>query len=209
MKLAVFGATGRTGIPLVQQALDEGYQIQALVRNPSKMTIANDRLELIQGDILDQSAVEKTIEGTQAVLCVIGHVKNSPDDLQTRAMENITAAMKKHGISRLVDLTGAGVRDPEDRPKLIDNLVVGALRLLSPKVLEDGKRHVEVIRDSDLDWTIVRAPRLIDGKKKGSYRAGFVGKNSGTQITRPDIADFMLKETTEKKFAHKLPMVSY
>jgi putative NADH-flavin reductase len=209
MKLAIFGATGRTGVPLVEQALQAGHEVKAFVRSPEKMTIKHDRLEMVQGDVLDAASVERAIEGVDAVLCVIGHTKNSPDDLQTRAMKNITAAMKKHGVKRLVDLTGAGVRDPEDRPKLFDKLIVTALKLLSPRVLEDGKNHVAVIRDSGLDWTVVRGPMLQDGPRTGSYRVGFVGKDSGSKISRADVADFMLRETVERKYIGKLPMVSY
>ncbi len=209
MKLIIFGATGRTGIPLVEQALSEGHQVKAFVRTPKKMPLKHDRLQLVEGDVLDEEAVEKAVKGTDAVLCVLGHTKGSPEDLQTRAWHHIVAAMKKHKVGRVVDLTGAGVRDPEDEPKLFDKLVVGALKLMAPGVLKDGKAHVEVIRESGLDWTIVRAPMLSDGPHRGSYRVGLVGKNSGSKINRSDVADFMLKEMTERKYVGKLPMISY
>ncbi|MBD3316865.1 MAG: NAD(P)H-binding protein [Chitinivibrionales bacterium] len=209
MNVVVFGATGRTGIPLVEQALAGGDRVKAFVRTPSKLKITHDNLEIVQGDILDAAAVEKAVEGTDAVLCVIGHTKNSPDDLQTHAMRAVTDAMKKHNVKRLVDLTGAGVRDTEDQPKLFDRLIVFALSILSPKVLEDGKGHVAVIRDSGLEWTVVRAPMLQDGAHTGKYRVGYVGKNSGSKISRADVADFMLKEARERNYIGKLPMISY
>lgn len=209
MNITIIGATGRTGIPLVEQALAAGDRVKALVRTPSKLQIRHDNLEIIPGDALDRESLETAVQGSGAVLCVLGHTKNSPDDLQTRAMENLTAAMARAGVSRLVDLTGAGVRDPEDEPKLIDKLIGGALKLLSPKVLEDGINHVNVIRRSELEWTVVRAPMLQDGPHTGKYRIGSVGKNSGTKISRADVADFMLKEAKEKKYVGKLPMISY
>lgn len=127
MKNAVFGATGRTGIPLVEQALEGGHQVKAFVRTPSRMKIDHRNLELVRGDVTDADAVDRAIAGTDAVLSVIGHTKNSPDDLQTRAIHNITGSMKKRRVKRIVNLTGAGVRDPEDRPKFIDRLIVGLL----------------------------------------------------------------------------------
>ncbi|MBD3343947.1 MAG: NAD(P)H-binding protein [Chitinivibrionales bacterium] len=209
MKLVIFGATGRTGIPLVGQALDKGHRTKAFVRTPEKLTIEHRNLEVVQGDVLDAGAVEKALAGTEGVLCVIGHTKDSPTDLQTRAMMNITSAMKKKKVKRLVDLTGAGVRDSSDRPKLIDRLIVVALKLISPKVLNDGRNHAEVIRSSGVEWTIVRAPMLQDGPHTGKYRVGFVGRNSGTKISRADVADFMLKEIEKPEHSGTMPMVSY
>lgn len=91
----------------------------------------------------------------------------------------------------------------------MDRMVVGALKLLSPAVLEDGKNHAAVIRESGVQWTIVRAPMLQDGPHTGRYRVGFVGKDSGSKISREDVADFMLNEMQENKFIDKMPMISY
>ncbi|MFP4015163.1 MAG: NAD(P)-dependent oxidoreductase [Chitinispirillaceae bacterium] len=209
MKLTVFGATGRTGTLMVEQALEGGYQVKAFVRTPSKMKMDHRNLELVQGDVTDAEAVDRAVAGADAVLSVIGHTKDSPDDLQTRAMHNITGTMKKRRVKRIVNLTGAGVRDPEDRPKLIDKLIVALLKLTAGNVFKDGRDHVEVLRESGLEWTVVRAPRLVDGPRTGRYRVGFVGKDSATKISRADVADFMLKEVQERRYVRKLPMVSY
>ncbi len=209
MNMTIFGATGKTGIPLVRQALDAGHRVKAFVRTPAKMTITHENLQLVQGDVLDEAAVGRAIGGADAVLCVLGHVRGSPADLQTRAMQHITAAMRTHGVKRLVDLTGAGVRDPQDHPKLSDRLVTMALRTIAPQILEDGNRHVEVIRASQTDWTVVRAPILTNGPRKGTYRVGFVGKDSGPRISRADVADFMLNEAQECRYVGMMPMISY
>lgn len=94
MKLAVFGATGRTGLPLVRQALAKGYKVKALVRTPSKLTIQDERLELVQGDAMNAADVERTIEGTDAVLSVLDHSKGSPDDLQTVATRSALSSRR-------------------------------------------------------------------------------------------------------------------
>jgi putative NADH-flavin reductase len=117
--------------------------------------------------------------------------------------------MKKHGVRRLVSTTGAGVRQPEDKPKFIDLFIGFLLNFLAKDVVLDSAENVIVIQASDLDWTVARFPRLIDGEHTGRYRVGFVSKESGTQISRADAADFVLKELTEKKWLRKLPLVSY
>ena len=146
MRVAIFGATGRTGRHLVEQALKEGHEVTALVRDYSRMKTPHERLRVVRGDVLDPARVEEAVAGANAVLIALGHTKTSTKDVQTRGTKNIVVAMKKHGVSRLVSLTGAGVRDKEDRPKLIDKAIVSLLKRLQRDVLEDAQQHVEVIK---------------------------------------------------------------
>jgi len=209
MRIAIFGATGRTGKHLVREALDAGHEVVALARDPSKMGMTHERLRVIRGDVLDPAKVGEVVRGADAVISAVGQTKGSPKDLQTRGTQNIVAAMKEHGVRRLVSLTGAGVRDPGDRPKLVDKAFGFALKTLQRDVLEDGERHAEVIKGSGLDWVIVRGPRLTEGPKKGTYRVGLVGKNSGTQVSRADLAEFMLRQVTGDEHLGQMPVVSY
>jgi len=123
--------------------------------------------------------------------------------------KNIVAGMGKHGVRRLVSTTGAGVRQPEDQPKFIDYFIGFLLNLLAKDVVSDSAANVKTIQGSDLDWTVVRFPRLMDGEHTGTYRVGYVGKDSSSQVSRADGADFALKELVEKKWLKKLPVVSY
>ncbi len=209
MKLTIFGASGRTGRPLVEQALSEGHEVTAFVRDPAKMKLNHERLMPVKGDVKDRAAVDEAIAGADAVLSVIGHTKTSGKDVQTVGTENIVAVMKKHGVRRLVSLTGAGVRDPKDEPKLFDKAITGLLKLLQKDVLEDAENHARAVEKSDLDWVIVRGPMLTEGERKDEYRVGYVGKNSGSKISRADIADFMLKQLEDDTYLGQKPMVSY
>ncbi len=208
MKLAIFGATGRTGIPLVQQALDAGHTVVALARTPGKLPIRLDRLTVIQGDVTNATDVEKTVQGSDAVISVLGHAKNSPKDMQTVGIKNIIAAMEKYDVKRLVSLTGAGTDAPQDQPKLVNHLIKFALKTLSGEVLKDAVNHTDVIRNSKLDWVIVRVPRLNEGPHTGKYRIGWVGVNTGTRISRADVADFLLKQASDRTYLHQAPMIS-
>jgi putative NADH-flavin reductase len=93
MKIAVFGGTGRTGVPLLKEALDRGLEVKALVRTPAKMNFSGQQLEVIEGDALDENDVRKTVEGTDAVISVLGPAKGSPDSLMKDAAEVITRVM--------------------------------------------------------------------------------------------------------------------
>lgn len=209
--LAIFGATGRTGRVLVREALARGYHVRALVRDPGKLTAQqgrHERLIPIQGDALDAEAVARTVGGADAVVSVLGQVKGGSKTLLTTAIGHILAAMRRHGVRRLVMLTGAGVRAPEDEPKLADRLIGGLLRLVSRQVYEDALAAVRQVRESDRDWTVVRAPMLTDGPKTAAYRAGFVGKESSIRLSRADLADFIVKELESREYLGKMPVVS-
>lgn len=209
MKLAIFGASGRTGKPLVEQALAQGHEVRALVRDPAKLPLQHERLLLISGDAMNAADVAGTIEGTDAVLSALGQTKGSPKDLQTVATRHMVAAMKAHGVARVISLTGAGVRDPNDQPKLVDRVFGLLLAVAARDVLRDANAHAEVLRGSGLAYTLVRGPRLTEGPRTGVYKVGYVGKDSGTQVSRADIADFMLRQLTDDAWVYKAPMVSY
>lgn len=206
MRLTVFGASGRTGRPLVQQALEAGHDVVAFVRDPAKLPLQDERLTVVQGDAMGD--IESVVRGSDAVLSTLGQSKGSPKDLQTLATRNIVVAMKKYGVKRLVSLTGAGVDAPEDQPKMINHIIKFALKTLSGAVLQDALGHVDVIKSSNLDWVIVRGPRLTEGPRTNNYRVGWVGVNTGTSISRADLADFMLKQVTDNTYLRKMPMVS-
>ena len=209
MKIVVFGASGGTGIEIVKQALAAGHQVTAFVRNPARIAIQHAKLSLRQGDVLDAAAVEQTIAGQEAVITALGPTRPPVPGMMETAAKHITAAMQKHGVRRLISTTGAGVRDSQDQPKLADRLIRGLLALTAGAVLRDSEANVNVIRATNLDWTIVRYPRLTDGPRTGKYRVGYVGKDSGIQIARADGADFVLRELAEGKHVRRMPVVSY
>lgn len=209
MKIVVFGATGGTGTEIVRQALAAGHQVTAFVRDPAKLNLQHDNLSLFQGDVMDAVAVDKAIAGHEAVISALGPTRPPVAGMMETAARNIVDAMRKHGVRRLIATTGAGVRDAEDQPKLIDHVFRLILGLVSGAVLRDSEANAAAIRASDLDWTIVRYPRLTTGPRRGSYRVGNVGRNSGTQISRADGADFVLRELSEGRHIRQMPMVSY
>ncbi|MHA7984464.1 NAD(P)-dependent oxidoreductase [Rathayibacter sp. CAU 1779] len=206
--IALFGATGKTGSRVLARALAQGYDVRALVRDPHRLKTTSDRLTVIAGDVLDPVAVGRTVEGADAVVSVFGHVKGSPATLQTEGTKVIAEAMRERGVTRVVSLSGGGVAAPEDRPKLPDRMIKGALMLLSPAVLADAEGHLAVLQDSDLDWTVVRGPRLTERPGKGRYRVGWAGVNASTQVSRDDLADFILTQVDDRTFVGRLPFVS-
>lgn len=209
MKIVLFGASGRFGMNILEQVLDAGHMVTAFVRTPSNVQIEHPNLIVFQGDAMDAEAVEKAVSGQDAVISALGPTRPPVPHMMEASAKNNVAGMQKHGVRRIVSTAGAGVRQPEDRPKFIDYLMGALLNLLVKDVLLDSVANVKVIQEADLDWTVARFPRLMDGEHTGRYRVGYVGKDSGSQISRADGADFVLKELVEKKWLRKLPMASY
>jgi putative NADH-flavin reductase len=209
MKIVIFGASRGTGLKVLEQALAAGHTVTAFVRSPHKLTLQHANLTLFQGDVLDAAAVEKVIAGHEAVISTLGPTRPPIVGMMEIAARNIINAMKKNGVRRLVSTTGAGIRQVQDQPKFIDRFISFLLNLLAKQVVLDSVANTNVIQASALDLTIVRFPRLIDGPHTGNYRVGYVDKDSSSQISRADAADFVLKELVEKKWLEKLPLVSY
>ncbi len=208
MKIVVFGATGRTGIPLVQLALDAGYEVVAFARTPSRLPIVHERLTIVKGDIQNAGAVESAVIGADAVISVLGPTSNKPDFAITKGTQNILDAMNKHGVKRLVITAGAGVGDPNDVPRFINRVISLLLKLLSRNVYEDMVRVVELVRGSDRDWTIVRVPMLTDQNPTGNIRVGYVGKGTGAKLSRRDMAFFLLSQVESDSYLRLSPVIS-
>jgi putative NADH-flavin reductase len=210
MTIALFGATGKTGREVLSKLLKKGYTVRALAREPQRLKLNHSSLEVIGGDVLNIADVQRVVKGVDAVISLFGHVKGSPEHLQTDGTKNIVQAMNEEGVDRIISLSGGGLPFPsKDKPKLPDKMIRLIMRVFVPKVLNDAIDHAEVLGKSDLRWTIVRGPRLTMEPEKGNYRVGWVGVNASTSIGRADLADFIVNQVEDVKYVGKMPFVSY
>lgn len=209
-KVLVIGATGGTGQELVRQALDRGYEVTAFVRDPAKLRIAHPQLRVVRGDVTDPSSVEDAVEGHDAVVSALGHRRLFvPSTVQTEGMRNILSAMERHGVRRLVAVTALGLGDSVGKLGLLSVLVVYPL-ILAVYFWDKGRQE-QLIKESELDWIVVRPGVLTDGAKRGSYRHGHgVGSYLGmSRIGRADLADFMLNQLTDDTYLRSAPGVEW
>jgi putative NADH-flavin reductase len=207
--IALFGGSGQTGQAFLDKALEAGYRLRALARTPEKIPQKSERLTVLQGDVLEEQDVRHTISGTDVAVSLFGHVKGSPKWLQSDGTYNIIQAMRAENIRKIISLSGGGLPFERDEPKLADKLIRGIMKIAVPKVLNDAVRHAEILRSSQLDWVIVRGPRLTNEAERGDYRVGWVGVNASTSIGRKDLADFILQQVEKNDYIHQMPFVSY
>lgn len=208
MRIVVLGATGRTGRQVVEQALQAGHEVVAYVRNPDGLAAQGEGLTVVQGDILDAVRVSEAVAGADAVISAVGSTPDSPEAMLTRGMANVVAAMKEHGVRRLIVVTRAGVRLENDPAGLGRRLMLGWLGIVAPHALRDAQGAVEVIRASGLDWTVVRAPRLSNGAGTGRVRSGALPLGPMHAVSRADLARFMLEQLGDDRYVRQAPMIA-
>jgi putative NADH-flavin reductase len=208
VRISVLGATGRTGRQIVEQALQAGHEVVAFARKPEALEMDHERLTVVQGDILDAERVSEAVGGAEAVISALGAQRDSPEAMLTRGMANVVAAMKEHGVRRLIALTGAGVRLESDPASLGRTIVLALQGLFSPSPLRDAQGAVEVIRASGLDWTVVRVTRLSDRPGTGRVHGGAPRLEPIRSIPRADVARFVLEQVTDERYLVQAPMVA-
>ena len=206
MRIAIFGATGRTGIPLCEQALERGHEVIAHVRSPEKLPFSEERVTVVEGDVYTGRGVTEAVEDADAVVSVLGQTDGSPDDLLDVAGKHIIGAMNEAGVSRFVTLVGAGVREEGEKVSLGGKVMGVLLRLLARSVLEDAKHHVETVEKTDFAWTVVRVPRLGEGSPSEEYRAGDIDLGFDA-VDRADVAMFILDCLEDEEYIREMPKV--
>jgi putative NADH-flavin reductase len=216
MKLIIFGATGRTGISLVAQALDEGHRVTAFVRNPKAMSIQHAELIVVQGDILDYESVSTAIRDQEVVLSVLGVNSFKRNTIISDGTQNIIRAMYEHNVKRFICVTSMGLGDSKKQKGWVSVMPISLMfRLQRLPILRnqflDRELQEEYIKNSTLDWIIVRPGGLTDGPHTGNYRHGFSISDTTVKvkISRADVADFILKQISEDTYLNKTPSISY
>ena len=196
MKVLVVGATGRTGRLLVMGALERGHEVTALVRAQEKLGDLAGGVRVFVGDVLDGGLVSDAVDGQDAVLVALGvAMKKGDPAVNALGTLNVIRSMQRYGVRRLVVLSAGGTQQGRD-----PNLPLVFERVIKPLFLKhafaDLRRMETSVRQSELDWTIVRASGgLTDGPARGGYRVepGY-SLPGGSRIGRADAAAFMLDE---------------
>lgn len=207
MNIIIFGATGSVGRHLVDQALAQGYNVTAFARHPVASDHVHRNLTWHAGDVLDADAVDAAVAGHDAVLIALGAGRKG--GVRAAGTKNVIDAMARHGVKRLVCETTLGAGDSRDVLNFFWKRLMFGL-LLRP-AYADHQLQEASIRDSGLDWVIVRPAAFTDGPATGAYREGFPATEKGLtfKISRADVAEFMLRQLTDDTWLRRTPGLSY
>ena len=208
MHLLIFGATGGTGRYLVSQGLEQGLQVTAFVRNSGALTIKHPNLTIVKGGLSDHNSITNALNGVNVVICVLGNDTRKalfkPNNVISQSLPSIIGAMQQGRVERLLFVSSFGLSAKMFWPEKL------LLRTLLRNLFTDLPVQEKLIKESGLNWTIVRPARLTNGAKTGEGRSGEnIYIHPFTSISRADVAAFLLKEAVSSEYQRKVVTISY
>lgn len=205
MKVIVFGASGKVGRLIVSELVKRGYRITAIVFKEDNMEFPKG-VRVLQLDVHDELLVREAIKGHEIVISALGSWGTKTKDVLSAGMKSIIPAMKHWNIRRIISLTGADSRFSEDQPPLTSRLARPVLKLIAPKILADGEKHIQLLAESTLQWTVIRSPIMKDGDIQ-AYKLNNHGCNVWESITRASVVKAMADEIENDQHIRQAPIL--
>jgi putative NADH-flavin reductase len=208
--LAILGATGMVGGFLLEQALEQGYQLRVLARTPAKLDSFKGRITVVEGDARDSSAIGELLLGSDVVLSALGPVKadgNAARMLNTSVTRSIIDLMPSYGIQRYILVSGAAVSAPGDDHSFTGWLVQKSAALTLHSALVDKQAEYALLADSSIAWTSIRCP--VIKAKPYQWRPQVSLETPGSFTLRAgELAHFMLEQVDSAEFIGMSPFLS-
>ena len=205
MRVAVLGATGATGRLVVEELVRRGHEVAALGRTVP--TGGPSTVRWVQGDARDAAEVADLVSGAGAVVSALGPRKGD-STLHREVAPCLIAAMHAAGIRRFVGVSGAGIDVPGDRKSARDRLISALVRRIGGEAVRDKAVERELWAASDLDWTLVRPPRLVDGPATGRLEHAAHRSPRRTSLPRADLAAFVADLVERSQYVRQAPLVA-
>lgn len=205
MKIVIFGANGRVGKLVVHEALKRGHDVTAVVYSAPE-DMFGDGVRTVKADIHDRNQVLHAISGNDAVISTLGSWGTKTQDILSSGMKNIIPSMENANITRIISLTGADARVSGDKPSLSSRVMESIFRVIASKVFSDGEKHIRLLVRSDLEWTVIRSPKMSDGKAT-DYTLSTVSANAWDTVSRRTIANAMLDVLETNQQRKKAPII--
>jgi putative NADH-flavin reductase len=209
MKIAILGSTGFVGKILLGKALEKGHQVKTLVRDPEKLGIYKDQVDFVLGNASQTDKLEKTVLGTEVVLSTLPPIINTNEpEKYAKAMEDLVAILEGNTIKRLIHIGGAVHGGGSNENWSLGRQILRVyLNIVCKPVLIAKQLEWEVLRKSNLDWTLVRPPRITKEKPIG-YLIADEKNLASVQVNVKDLVEFLLVQLTSGKWIAKAPLVA-
>jgi putative NADH-flavin reductase len=209
-KIVVFGAAGGTGIEIVKQALGAGYQVTAVVRSPEKFGLVHPNLLVRQGDVLLGGTFDNVVAGRDAVISAIGNRSTKPTKLYSEGLRNILDAMQRTKVQRLICISAGGLDVNPKCSFFVRVLTKYILQRILKEPYADLRLMEAVVRQSGVNYTIMRPSRLLDKPVTGQYRIGINDNISKPfSIARADVAHFIVHHIGDMGTFKSTTAISY
>ena len=211
MQITIFGASGKTGRLVVQQALSRGYQVVAYDRDATKLSFTDANLKVVQGQLDDLDMVKQAVTGSQAVLSALGPTGKKESDQQiSLGMANILNALDTLDIKRFIVLSTTSAQDPRDIDSMQFKLRRGTIRMGRPSAYDAIVKYTALVRQSKCDWTLLRiASLLTNASLTKSVQVGYLGRDKfKAKLSLANLAWFMLEQLDSTEFIRQAPAIS-
>jgi putative NADH-flavin reductase len=204
MRITLLGATGRTGRLVAAELLRRGHEVTAVVRDAAR---APDGVTPVVGDATDAGALARALDGADAVVSALGPSGKDPE-LHRRTAAALVPAMTAAGVRRFVGVSGAGVDAEGDRKRPRDKVISTLMRTLGGSMVADKAGELAVFEASDLDWTLVRPPRLGDGPATGSVESDPHVSTRSMRMSRADLAAYVVDVLEQGLHVRRAPFAA-
>jgi putative NADH-flavin reductase len=205
-KIAVIGGTGKAGNYLIDQLINQGYQIKALTRNPEKLRHTSSLLEKITGDARNYETVFTLLQGCDAVISTLGPSKNEPDTCSI-VTGHVIHAMQTLNMKRTIELAGLAIDTPSDKKGFITKLLVRIMKFIFPAIIADRQKGYRLLSESNLDWTVVRSSMIEQTDAKRPVKTSLLD-SPGRKVSSTDLALFLISQLSDDQFIRKSPFIS-
>ncbi|MCH8560632.1 MULTISPECIES: NAD(P)-dependent oxidoreductase [unclassified Nesterenkonia] len=204
MNVTVLGGTGRTGRLLVEELLRRGHQVTALVRDPDR---APEHARVVIGDSRDPQALAEALVGAEAVISTLGPARKQ-NQLHRQTVEQLVPAMRMAGVRRYIGISGAGVDADGDCKSRRDRVISAAMGLFARSLVADKTVELATWQDTELNWTLVRPPRLMDGPATGGVEHDAHVSTRSTGMRRTDLAIFLTDVLDQEIYVRQAPFAA-
>ena len=209
MNIIVFGATGSIGALTVLKLLENGHFVTAFARHPHALHLEHRNLKRVAGDVANPADVCLATAGSEAVIITLGSGNTRSGRVRSEGTKQIIDAMQRYGIKRLVCQTTLGAGESWNNLNFFWKRIMFGV-LLRP-VFEDHERQEQLVKASDLDWTIVRPSAFTNATPKGALKVDISPDQRGLalNISRTEVAEFLVTSITESWLLHRVVGISY
>lgn len=205
MHLVVFGASGKTGRIVVEEALADGHKVVAFVHSTNPFT-EHQRLKVVKGDVKIEADVASALSGADSIISTLGSWGTKTKDIVSSGIEAIIPIMLANKQKRIITLTGSGAAWSEDRQNWLQKANHSLIKLLNSKVLNDGEKHIRLLQQSKLDWTVIRSP-IMNSKTYQTYKLDYIEPAIYETISRRAVARCMVDQLKNPSYIRKAPHI--
>jgi putative NADH-flavin reductase len=207
MKIAIFGASGYSGKEILKCALAQGHQVTALTRSKVSITTQHTNLQVVEGNVLDEKVVNRVVKNQDAVIQCLGiggKGYGKPNAIVSDATKIIVQEMENENVQRLIAMSNVGAGNSMASQGWVFKKVILPYFMKWLQVIIEDKNVMEpIIINSNIDWTIVRCPNIVDKPTKDHITTSLDGKGLKLSITKADMASFIVDQLTSREFSRQ------